>query len=48
MGPMWARHSFINLCIKLTCGSHGVYYFSGSNCHVSATSVPCQIETESN
>jgi hypothetical protein len=34
--------------VELTCGSHIFYYFSGSNCHVSATSMPREMKTESN
>jgi hypothetical protein len=41
-GPRGPTIFFINLCVKLTGGSHGVYYFLGMELprkrHVNATS----------
>ena len=46
--PRGSHDFFIIFYVGLTCGSHGFYYFSGSNCHVSATSMPRRTKTESN
>lgn len=37
---MWGHMASPFFVVLLTCGSHGCYYFSGSNCHESATSMP--------
>ncbi len=47
-GPTWVPPFLIILCVKLTCGSHVFYYFSGTNCHVIAMTMPRQMKTESN
>ncbi len=44
-GPLGSHHFFIILCVKLICGSHGYYYFSRMNCHVSVTSAKTAIKT---